>query len=277
VDGSHDALAERAERALRRAVLYELQTGGGIALAAPARGTSKADAGRALAAIGAAVDELRSYFPKAPARLAAMLGGEGQRVLDVGAGARPWSLAFAARHETLRLTAFDLPGEQPAVRAAIGAARVGDRYEIVSGNVFTDEFEDLGTFDVVILANVCHVFDARRTQLLLERVARRVRAGGVLAIVDQVLETEPDWARWSALYAVGVLHIGPGGQLHSVDEYERWVCAAGLRVTSVRALCPLPPLSALIARRPATASESARADRWHHQPLTGASARTNSS
>ncbi len=202
-----------------------------------------------LGAIRAGLDELRSYFPEAPMRLAKMLGDDARRVLDVGAGACPWSLAFAARHPGMQLVAFDLPGRQPAVRDAIAAAGAHDRYEIVSGNVFADTFDDLGEFDVVILANVCHVFDAPATQLLLERVARRVRPGGALAIVDQVLETEPDWGRWSALYATGVLHIGPGGQLHTVDEYARWAAAADLERPTTHALCPLPPLTAMIARR----------------------------
>ncbi|MDX6677324.1 MAG: hypothetical protein QOE31_1376 [Solirubrobacteraceae bacterium] len=250
LDGSHDALIARARQSLWRDVLYELQTGGGIALPPPALGTPKAELDRRVGAIRAGIDELRSYFARAPQRLAQMLGDERQLVLDVGAGARPWSLSFAALHPTLSVTAFDLPREQAAVRDAVAAAGLANRCDIVSGNLFAEEFEDLGTFDIVILANVCHVFDASRMQELLDRVVRRVSAGGALAIVDQVLETEPDWARWSAFYAVGALHIGPGGQLHTVSDYARWTTAAGLGAIAVHALCPLPPLTALIARRP---------------------------
>ena len=73
---------------------------------------------------------------------------------------------------------------------------------------------------------------------------------GVITIIDQVLEEDPDWRRWAALYALGVLHSAPGGYLFSVREYANWFAEHGSWRVIAYPVCPLPPLTLIVAERP---------------------------
>jgi SAM-dependent methyltransferase len=234
--------------------LHELQTGGGLALddagSEPPSAQEIESAARRRRAIDTALQVTMSHFASAPARLAQALGRPGLRVLDVGAGEAPWSIALAARDPDTRVTAVDLPGRIPVVAEAVRRAAVAAQFEVVGADAF-DPAVQLDRHDVVIVANVCHLFDERENRDLLGRAVTWLRPDGVLAMVDQVLEEDPDWDRWSALYAIGVLHHAPGGELYPVSTYHRWFTDLGLTAVSSAEVCPLPPLTVVTGRRPA--------------------------
>ena len=239
-----EALARRVKEGLALEILYELQTGGGLAFDGVPNDAVEAQ----VAAIHAAVDNLRARFAAAPDRLARLLGKDGLRVLDVGAGTAAWSLPFT-RFDGVRVTALDLPAELARLEHAVAAAGALERVTIVAGDAFTADPADLGTYDVVIVANVCHLFDSTRNRALLRRLRALVDEQGVLAIVDQLLELEPDWNRWCALYAVGVLHSSPGAFLFPLASYESWLHGSGFARVDATPLCPVPPLTLVTARR----------------------------
>jgi 2-polyprenyl-3-methyl-5-hydroxy-6-metoxy-1,4-benzoquinol methylase len=251
--GDVDRLAEVVERRIRHEILYELQTGGGLAFA------GEADR----AAIRSAVERLKSPFRTAPARVARSLFKPGARVLDVGAGSAPWTLALASVSPTVRVTAIDLPEQTPALRDAVAAAGKTRQYDIVTLDFLADDLTGLGSYDVIVIANVCHLFPETKNRDLLGRAGRLLRREGVLTIVDQVLELDPDWQRWSVLYALGVLHDAPGGYLFPSSTYAGWLREIGLSDVGGQAVCPVPPLTLITgrSRRPSlrdSATPSAR-------------------
>jgi len=167
---------------------------------------------------------------------------------DVGAGAAPWSLTFAALSPNVRVTALDLPAQLPALSEAVETAGLRGQFEIVEADIFSQDLSGLGTFDVAIVANVCHLFPADRNRTLLGIVATSLAHGGTLAIIDQVLDVEPDWGRWSALYAVGALHSAPGGRLYPLTTYAQWFRDAGCCDFSASRVSSLPPLTLMSGR-----------------------------
>src|SRR5262249_25282997 len=62
------------------------------------------------------VPYLGMIFAATAERVADQLAVPGLRVLDVGAGAAPWSLALAARQPDCQVTAVDLPAVLPSTR-----------------------------------------------------------------------------------------------------------------------------------------------------------------
>jgi SAM-dependent methyltransferase len=233
-----DQLAGLVKDRIRLEVLYELQTGGGLAFAGEADPRS----------IRSAVERLTSPFRTAPARVARRLFKPGARVLDVGAGSARWSLAFASESPTVRVTAIDLPEQAPAVREAVAAAGKTRQYDVVALDFLAGDLGQLGSYDVIVVANVSHLFPESNNRELLRRVGRVLRRDGVLAIVDQVLELDPDWERWSVLYALGLLHHAPGGYLFPVSTYARWLGEIGLPDVDRRPVCPVPPLTLITGR-----------------------------
>lgn len=246
-DHLEEALVRLIEGWITREILYELQTGGGIALGPVAPGQDRAVLSQ-LATIRELVTMLRAASATAPDRLAARLGGVGRRVLDIGAGEAPWSLAFAAHSADVRVTAVDLPEQIPALHEAIAHAGRIDQYQLVATDVFVDDLRLLGRFDIIIVANVFHLFDEHRCAALLNRIVPLLDRHGVLAIIDQVFEEAPNWNRWAALYAIGVLHGAPGGHLHPARTYDQWLDRNGLSERAMVQLCPLPPLTVIMGR-----------------------------
>jgi hypothetical protein len=62
--------------------------------------------------------------------------GGADRILDVGAGAAPWSLAIARRNPRCRVTALDLGAVLAVTRRAVATAGQADRFDYISGDVF---------------------------------------------------------------------------------------------------------------------------------------------
>ncbi len=68
------------------------------------------------------VGQLALLFEASAAHAAELLMQPSARVLDVGAGAAPWSLALAARDPGCTVTAVELPAVMPSTRSAVRAA-----------------------------------------------------------------------------------------------------------------------------------------------------------
>jgi hypothetical protein len=91
--------------------------------------------------------EAARVYPEAVAYLAAMLATPAEavadvlegadRILDVGAGAAPWSLAIARHNPRCRVTALDLGAVLAVTRRAVAAAGHADRFDYVSCDVST--------------------------------------------------------------------------------------------------------------------------------------------
>jgi SAM-dependent methyltransferase len=245
LDPSSD-LEDRLRARLGRELLYELQTGGGLALPGHPSASSEAR----LRSLRAKLVELRALFEGAPGRVTRWLGRPQLRILDAGAGTRPWSLAFARAWSDVRVTAMDLPDQLPATAEAVARAGLTSQYELVAADLFRHHWASSQTFDLILVANVCHLFDGDKNRALLEILANRLAPGGALAIIEQVLEDQPNWHRWAALYAMGVNHHAPGGWLFTTPTYFGWLEACGLVDGWQRGLCPAPPLSCVVAYRP---------------------------
>jgi SAM-dependent methyltransferase len=132
-----------------------------------------------------AVDQLGALFASPAMAVADRLAGPGLSVLDVGAGAAPWSLALAERHADCRVTAVDLPAVLGNTRRAVNTAGLESQFVYMAGDFFS---LDLGSarYDLIVAANICHLFDDRSNRVLLARLFEAVRPGGRLAILEEL-------------------------------------------------------------------------------------------
>ena len=140
--------------------------------------------------------------PAAEAVAECLDGGDGAaQVLDVGAGAAPWSLAVARRDPRCRVTALDLPGVLTTTQEAVAAAGCSDQFRYLAGDIFTVSL-GRSAYDLVLLGNLCHLFDAPTNRRLLRRLRPALRSGGRVAVVDVLPSaTDPASRRSVALYA----------------------------------------------------------------------------
>ena len=196
------------------------------------------------------VAHLGAWFATAAERAADHLVARGQRVLDLGAGAAPWSLALAARNPDMHMTAVDVPAVLAVTRQVVATSDYADRFDYLSGDLFTI---DLGrsAYDLVIAGNLCHLFDEATNRRLLGRLFDTLHPGGTLAIIDALPNERFDGPRSVVLYALGLLLRTNRGQVYPFSTYVGWLREVGYEAVERIDLTAAPPVSLITARRPA--------------------------
>ncbi|HET8853658.1 MAG TPA: class I SAM-dependent methyltransferase [Ktedonobacteraceae bacterium] len=177
------------------------------------------------------------------------------RVLDLGAGAAPWSLALAARNPDIRVTAVDLPAVLAVTRQVVATSGYDLQFDYLSGDLFTI---DLGrsAYDLAIAGNLCHLFDEATNRRLLGRLFDAIRPGGTLAILDALPNERLDGPRPIVLYALGLLLRTNRGQVYPFSTYMGWLRDIGYEAVELIDLSPsTPPISLIMARRPIAEKE----------------------
>ncbi len=203
-------------------------------------------------------DGAATFYPEVVGNLGRMLGAAAQRaatrlpaaarVLDAGAGAAPWSLAYASRHPSCVITAVDLPAIVPATRRAVIDAGRQRQFEVVSSDLLDVQLPS-GRYDLVIAGNICHLFDGAANRRLLGVLYDALAPGGTLAIADIVPE-EGRSSRAAALYALGLHLRTASGGVHRRTAYQGWLADAGFQPPELHQLVDDFPLMLIIARKP---------------------------
>jgi SAM-dependent methyltransferase len=193
---------------------------------------------------------LGDWFAPVAERAADHLVARGNRVLDLGVGAAPWSLALAARNPDIRVTAVDLPAVLSVTRQVVATSSYDAQFDYLSGDLFTI---DLGrsAYDLAIAGNLCHLFDEATNRRLLGRLFDALRPGGTLAILDALPNERFDGPRPVVLYALGLLLRTRRGQVYPFSTYVGWLREVGYEAVERIDLSPTPPISLITARRPA--------------------------
>ncbi len=190
-----------------------------------------------------------TLFAPLAERAAAHLAAPDMHILDVGAGAAPWSLALAAREPSCRITAVDLPAVLPTTRRSVGVAGRDAQFAYLPGDCFVVDW-GRSTYDLAIAGNLCHLFDADANRRLLSRLFEALRPGGRLAIVDILPDEQRDGPRSVALYALGLMLRTERGRVYPFSTYAGWLETAGYEVVERIDLGGVPPLSLITAQRP---------------------------
>ncbi|MDT8436518.1 MAG: methyltransferase [Gemmatimonadota bacterium] len=184
-------------------------------------------ANRDPATVAGAADAIRAAAPGA------------RTLLDVGGGPGAYARALVARG--FEVTLLDRPEVVEYVGGAYGLADVAG-LSLAAGD-FLEELPR-GPFDVILLANVTHIYGPATNEALVARAAARLAPGGLLAVLDFVR----DVSGFAALFAITMLLNTEAGGTYGLDEYAAWMEAAGLERVRVQSLDPDRQL--VLARRP---------------------------
>ena len=131
------------------------------------------------------------------------------RVLDIAAGHGLYGIAFAKQNPQVEVTAVDWSNVLELAKQNAEAAGVAERFQTNPGSAFD---VDYGTgYDVVLLTNFLHHFDAETCEMLLRKVHAALKDGGRAATLEFVPNDDrvtPPQARpsvcrcWAAPYQV---------------------------------------------------------------------------
>ena len=150
-----------------------------------------------------------------------------QRLLDIGGGTGSWLTAVLNQYRDLESTLFELPSAAAVARQHIDGTDVAKRVEVVDGNFFEDDLPP--GHDVILIANVIHLFSPESNRDLLVRARQSAPAGGRLLLADfwtDPSHTDPPFA---ALMAAEFLIITGEGDVYSEEEVSGWLRETGWR------------------------------------------------
>jgi ubiquinone/menaquinone biosynthesis C-methylase UbiE len=195
------------------------------------------------------VSQIGALFRPSAEQAAALLAQPRLRVLDIGAGAAPWSLALATREPSSTVIAVDLPAVMRSTRTAVRRAGLEDRYEFVEGSAFDVDWGEPRSYDLALIANICHLFGENANLQLLRRVADALRPAGRVAIVDLLPTEHGDGPRPAVLYALGLVLRTSSGRIYPYSTFRRWLGQAGFEDPSRNDLPGPFPLTLITATR----------------------------
>lgn len=195
------------------------------------------------------VRPLAAFWTSAAVAAVEHLKGAGRRVLDLGAGGAPWSLALAAADSDCEVTALDVPPVLEVTRQAVRAAGYEDQFRFIGADLFDVDLEQ-GAFDLVIVGNLCHLFDESDNRRLLARAGRWLSRQGTVAVIDLLPSERGDGPRGVTLYGLGLIQRTPAGQVYPFSSYVGWLRGTGYEKVERIELSSCPPMTLVRARRP---------------------------
>ena len=148
-----------------------------------------------------------------------------RRVLDLGGGTGSFLLAILRQHPTVEATLFELPQVAMLARQRLTATPVAERVHIVEGDFFKDPIPT--GHDVVIVANVVHLYSPEHNLTWLQHLRAHVSTGVRLLLVDFWTDTTHTQPLFAALMAGEFLATTGEGDVYSEEEVRAWLLQSG--------------------------------------------------
>ncbi|GAB4251814.1 MAG: methyltransferase [Acidobacteriota bacterium] len=173
-----------------------------------------------------------------------------RRLLDVGGGPGVYAVAFAERESNLEVTILDDAETLEVAAQTVRGAGLDGRIHLLPGNALEMDFD--GTFDLVFVSNVLHIYSAERNRELVRRAAAALSPGGRLVLKDFFLDEGSDAGKrgptWNLLFAVNMLVSTEGGDCYTESEVLGWCRDVGLEL--VQRIPLTPRATMLVTARP---------------------------
>jgi hypothetical protein len=175
------------------------------------------------------------------ASLATVLGGEvvyrvqlpagSTQLLDVGGSHAGYSALFCRKHPALHATILDL---QPGIEAGQRTAKhmqLAERMSFACGDIVKDDFPTLfsHSFDAALYFHIAHLLPPELNAMVLTKVAKTLRPGGMLIFVDQVTD-QTHGSRLASLMVqfMALTMTTVGGTCYPFATIRDWLEQAGM-------------------------------------------------
>jgi SAM-dependent methyltransferase len=147
------------------------------------------------------------------------------KLLDIGAGAATYTVAFLQKNPRMKAILFDLPEVVPLSEERLRAAGLEGRVELVAGDFYEDELP--GGCDLALLSAIIHQNSPTKNLELFRKVRRALAPGGALLIRDHIMNEERTAPADGALFALNMLVCTDGGDSYTFGEVRETLLEAG--------------------------------------------------
>jgi len=147
-------------------------------------------------------------------------------ILDIAGGSGVWLIAMLEAMPESNGTLLDLPSVVEVSRYYLAKHGLTSRVQTLAGDLEEITIPDQ-TYDVAIMANICHALGPVATQKAFLQLGERLKPGAKVVVVDFVSDNNRAGTGWPLIFAVNMLICTPEGDVFTQGEYEAWLQAAG--------------------------------------------------
>lgn len=148
------------------------------------------------------------------------------RVLDVGGGTGINAIALAKAYPHLNVTVFEIQKTANIARANIAAAGVSERVEVISGDMFSDDFPK--EHDCVLFSHQLVIWTPVENKQLLKKAYDVLPTGGKIIIFNSISNDDECGPLMAALDSVYFAVLpAEGGMIYRWEQYTGWLEAVG--------------------------------------------------
>jgi 2-polyprenyl-3-methyl-5-hydroxy-6-metoxy-1,4-benzoquinol methylase len=176
-----------------------------------------------------------------PAELIAKMFASDSRsmkVLDISASHGLYGIAFARNNPSAKVVGLDSGNVLEVAKENAREAGVSDRYFTIAGSAFE---VDLGSaYDIVLIPNFLHHFDAGTNEKLLRRVHDALAPDGITIAPDFIPNEDRVSPARDASFSMQMLAATQHGDAYTYSELEAMFRNAGFSRSELRELTPYP-------------------------------------
>jgi 2-polyprenyl-3-methyl-5-hydroxy-6-metoxy-1,4-benzoquinol methylase len=176
-------------------------------------------------------------MPAAAAIAGRLVSTEAIKVLDIAAGHGAFGIAVARQSPKAEIVALDWKPVLGLAEEHARAAGVQDRYRTIAGDAFTVDYGS--GYDVVLVTNFLHHFDARRNTTLLKKVHAALKPGGRVAVLEFVPNPDRVSPPMAAGFSLTMLAETEAGDAFTFAELRTQLMDAGFHDVEAHGL-PTP-------------------------------------
>jgi ubiquinone/menaquinone biosynthesis C-methylase UbiE len=171
----------------------------------------------------------------------------GLRVLDLGAGRAPWSLAVLEQSAGSTAVVNDLDAVIPLAETMIAERGVEDRVELRPGDFHQIDIEP-ESFDMVMLGHVCRTEGDEAAGALVRRAFDALRPGGQIVLADYFADNTRKYNPFGVQMGITMLANTRQGGLITYEQVRDWLVDAGFEF--IRVIEPIGFNQVFVASRP---------------------------
>ena len=169
------------------------------------------------------------------------------RILDLGAGGAPWSIAMLEACAGGRATVNDLDGVIGVARRKTAEHGVADRCEFRPGDFHAIGIED-GAYDIVVLGHVCRTEGPDGARHLIQRAYAALRPEGRVVVADYFIGPNHKTNPHAVLMGMTMMASTVNGFGVTTESATGWLADAGFE--AIRLIEPIGFQFAYVASKP---------------------------
>lgn len=156
------------------------------------------------------------------------------KVLDIAAGHGMFGISIAKYNRAAHIVAVDWEKVLQVALSNAERAGVRDRYQTAPGSAFDVDFGS--GFDIALLPNFLHHFDAPTNVKLLKRIHAAMKPGGILATLEFVPNDDRVTPPIAASFSMMMLASTEHGDAYTFREFDRMFREAGFGASRMQDL-----------------------------------------